>query len=466
MYFKQFYLGCLAHASYMIGSEGEAAVVDPQRDVEQYVREAEAEGLRIKYVVETHLHADFVSGHRELAARTGAEIVFGRQAGVRFPHRAVGDGDELRVGSVVLRVLETPGHTPESISLVVIDAEVSPEPQKVLTGDTLFVGDVGRPDLAGRLGYTPQAMAAQMYDSLHGKLLTLQDSVEVWPAHGAGSMCGRNISKETSSTIGQQRRLNYALAPMPKDEFVRLLTADLAEPPAYFPADAEINRLGAAPLTELHPPTPLLPQQVAAYANLGYVVLDARGAGEFGAGHVPGALNIGLGGQFASWAGSLIPLGSPVILVTDADEQVEEAEMRLARVGHESVRGYLRGGMESWRAAGYETSAVPQVSVAELRRMLDEEPRLQVLDVRRPAEYAAGHAPRALNAPLGPPLGEAAGGLDPSLPLAVICAGGYRSSAATSILLPRGFRQLYNVTGGTGAWVAAGYPVEKPGELL
>ncbi len=466
MYFKQFYLGCLAHASYMIGSGGEAAVVDPQRDVEQYVREAEAEGLKIKYVVETHLHADFVSGHRELSARTGAEIVFGRQAGVRFAHRAVGEGDELRVGSVVLRVLETPGHTPESISLVVIDTEVSPEPQKVLTGDTLFVGDVGRPDLAGRLGYTPQAMAAQMYDSLHGKLLSLDDRVEVWPAHGAGSMCGRNISKETSSTIGQQRRLNYALAPMPKDEFVRLLTADLSEPPAYFPADAEINRLGAAPLAELPPPAPLLAQQVAAYANLGYVVLDARTAEEFGAGHVPGALNIGLGGQFASWAGALIPLGSPVILVTAADEQVEEAETRLARVGHETVRGYLRGGMEAWRAAGYETSEVPQVSVAELRRMLEDEPRLQVLDVRRPAEYAAGHAPRAQSAPLGPSLRESAKGLDPSLPLAVICAGGYRSSAATSLLLPQGFRHLYNVAGGTGAWVAAGYPVEKPGELL
>ncbi|HEX3560488.1 MAG TPA: rhodanese-like domain-containing protein [Pyrinomonadaceae bacterium] len=462
MYFKQFYLGCLAHASYLVGSDGEAAVVDPQRDVEQYIAEARAEGLKLKYVIETHLHADFVSGHRELAARTGAEIVFGAKAGARFPHLAVRDGDELKVGRVVLRIFETPGHTPESISVVVVDTEVSSEPQKVLTGDTMFVGDVGRPDLAGGRGYTPEAMAAQMYESLHGKLLRLDDRVEVWPAHGAGSMCGRNISKETHSTIGEQRRFNYALAPMPKDEFIRLLTADLPEAPAYFPADAEINREGASPLTELPRPSALLAQQVAAYANLGYVVLDVRGPEDFGAGHLPGALNVGLSGQFASWAGALVPLGSPVILVAASEEQVDEAVTRLARVGHESVRGYLRGGVEAWRDAGFDVACVPQISVADLRRMLAEQQDLQVLDVRRPAEYAAGHAPRAASAPLGPHLLEEAAHLERARPLAVICAGGYRSSAATSLLQPLGFRHIYNVAGGTGAWVAAGYPVEKP----
>ncbi|HZT61376.1 MAG TPA: MBL fold metallo-hydrolase [Pyrinomonadaceae bacterium] len=466
MYFKQFYLGCLAHASYLVGSEGEAAVVDPQRDVDEYVAEAGAQGLRIKYVVETHLHADFVSGHRELAARTGAEIVFGSKAGARFPHRAVGDGDEVRVGRVVLRFIETPGHTPESISVLVVDTEVSPEPQKVLTGDTLFVGDVGRPDLAGARGYTPEAMAGLMYDSLHEKLLKLDDAVEVWPAHGAGSMCGRNISKETSSTIGQQRRFNYALAPMPKDEFVRLMTADLPEAPAYFPVDAEINREGASSLTDIRRPAALLAQQVAAYSNVGYLVLDVRAASEFGAGHVPGALNIGLGGQFASWAGALVPLGTPLILVAATDEQVDEAVTRLARVGHESVRGYLRGGMGAWCAAGFETDCVTQISVADLRRMLDETADLQVLDVRRPAEYAAGHAPRAASAPLGPRLKEEAARLDLARPVAIICAGGYRSSAATSILQPLGFHRLYNVEGGTGAWVAAGYPVEKPSAAI
>jgi hydroxyacylglutathione hydrolase len=462
MYFKQFYLGCLAHASYLVGSHGEAAVVDPQRDVDQYVEEAAARGLEIKYVVETHLHADFVSGHRELAARTGAEIVFGERAAVRFPHRAARDGDELRVGKVILRVLETPGHTPESISILVIDAEVSPEPQKVLTGDTLFVGDVGRPDLAGARGYTPADMAASMYESLHEKLLKLDDGVEVWPAHGAGSMCGRNISKETSSTIGQQRRFNYALAPMSKDEFVRLLTTDLPEAPAYFPKDAELNREGARPLDEIRRPAALLPQQVAGYANLGYVVLDVRAASEFGAGHVPGALNVGLGGQFASWAGALIPLGAALIVVADTEAQVDEAVTRLARVGHDSVRGYLRGGMDAWREAGFDVSRVEQISPAELRRMLEEREDLQVLDVRRTAEYAAGHAPRAWSAPLGPRLRDEARQLDPARPVAVICAGGYRSSAATSMLRPLGFRRLYNVEGGTGAWLAAGYPVEKP----
>src|SRR6184192_1317843 len=273
MFFRQHYLGCLAHASYFIASGGEAAVVDPRRDVDLYLDEARAEGVAIRYVIETHLHADFVSGHRELAARSGAEIVFGASAGAAFPHRAVRDGDVLQLGDVELRALETPGHTPESISWLVVERG---RPTRVLTGDTMFIGDVGRPDLAGARGFTPEAMAAQMYESLHGKLLKLDDRVEVWPAHGAGSMCGRNISKETHSTIGEQRRFNYALAPMPKEEFVRMMTADLPEAPAYFPADAEINREGASPLTDIQRPAALMAQQVAAYANLGYVVLDVR----------------------------------------------------------------------------------------------------------------------------------------------------------------------------------------------
>ncbi len=303
MYFKQFYLGCLAHASYLIGANGEAAVVDPQRDVDQYIAEADAQGCKIKYVIETHLHADFVSGHRELAARTGAEIVFGAKAGAELPHRAVKDGDELELGPVVLRVLETPGHTPESISLVVIDTSVSDEPQKVLTGDTLFIGDVGRPDLAGARGYTKEMMAGLLYDSLHEKLLTLDDAVEVYPAHGAGSMCGRNMSQEKSSTIGQQRQFNYALQPMARAEFVAMMTRDLPEQPAYFARDAEINRAGAPPLAELPRPVALTPAEVVQATEQGAVLLDVRPAAEFGAGHVPGAINIGLGGQFAIWPG-------------------------------------------------------------------------------------------------------------------------------------------------------------------
>lgn len=461
MYFKQFYLGCLAHASYLIGSEGEAVVVDPQRDVDQYIQEAEAQGLKIKYVIETHLHADFVSGHRELAARTGAEIVFGEKAGAGFPHRAMRDSEELSVGRLKLRIMETPGHTPESICVLVIDSEVSDQPQKVLTGDTLFIGDVGRPDLAGSKGYTSQMMAAMMYDSLHQKLLQLSDEVEVYPAHGAGSMCGRNMSKETSSTIGDQRRFNYALKPMSKEDFVSMMTTDLPEAPPYFSKDAEINRTGAPPLETLPHPTRLSPPEVCQLAAQGHVILDVRPATDFGAGHVPGSINIGLGGQFAMWAGCLIPLTAPIVIVAESEEQTDEAVMRLARVGIESVKAYLSGGIYAWNQAGLEVAAVPQITVDELNDLILNERELQIIDVRRPPEYESGHVPRAITAPLSI-LKERASTLagNRAKPTAVICAGGYRSSAATSILQPLGFTNLLNVTGGTSAWINAGYSVE------
>jgi len=463
MYFKQFYLACLAHASYLIGSEGEAAVVDPQRDVDQYIQEAGTQNLRIKYIIETHLHADFISGHRELAARTGAKIVFGKRAEATIPHHAVKEGDELTVGRVKLRFLETPGHTPESICILVVDAEVSDQPQKVLTGDTLFIGDVGRPDLAGAKGYTPQTMAAMMYDSLHQKLLQLDDAVEVYPAHGAGSMCGKNLSTETSSTIGDQRKVNYALQPMTKAAFVKMMTTDLPEAPAYFSKDAEINRTGAASLNGLPRPAPLSPAEVCKLAAQGYVILDVRSAGEFGAGHVPVALNIGLGGQFASWAGSLIPMTSSIAIVADSEAQVDEAQMRLARVGLENVKGYLAGGLNAWQEAGLELAIVPQISVTELRGMIETRSDLQLVDVRRPAEYERGHAPRAISAQLAT-LREKLSGLNlrPTEPVAVICAGGFRSSAATSIMQQAGFTNLLNVTGGTKAWIDAGYEVKMP----
>jgi glyoxylase-like metal-dependent hydrolase (beta-lactamase superfamily II) len=458
MFFKQFYLGCLAHASYLIGSDGEAAVVDPQRDVDEYLAEASAQGLQVKYVIETHLHADFVSGHQEIAARTGAQIVFGAQAGVEFDHRAVRDGEEIRLGHVVLRFIETPGHTPEGICILVSDTAIPDKPAKLLTGDTLFIGDVGRPDLAGGKGYTPQTMAEMMYDSLHGKLLKLPDEVEVYPAHGAGSMCGRNMSKETSSTIGEQRKFNYALKPMTKGEFVHLMTADLPEAPSYFPKDAEINRSGARGLSELQPPAALTPQQVLELRD--HILLDVRSAADFGAAHVPGSMNIGLGGQFAMWAGSLIPLNSAIIIIADTSTQVDESVVRLARVGIEGVKGYLEGGVESWRNAGFPLDSIEQVSVAQLKEQMANSD-LQIIDVRRSGEYVGGHVPSALNAPLA--------SLDKSigpLPLkkdkltAVICAGGYRSSAAASLLQKEGFSKLLNVSGGTGAWVKAGYPVE------
>ncbi|HEX8634028.1 MAG TPA: rhodanese-like domain-containing protein [Pyrinomonadaceae bacterium] len=461
MYFKQFYLGCLAHASYLIGSEGEAAVVDPQRDVEQYLAECAAQGLKIKYVVETHLHADFVSGHCELAARTGAEIIFSRHAHAAFPHRAVRDGDELNLGRVTLRFMETPGHTPESMSVLLIDRDVSAEPQKVLTGDTLFIGDVGRPDLSGSRGHTAEAMAATLYESLHDKLLKLDDAVEVFPAHGAGSMCGRNISKETSSTIGQQRKFNYALAAMPKDEFVRMMTTGMPAAPNYFSRDAEINRTGARPLEALPRPEPLTPDAVEILLQRGALALDVRAAADYGRGHIPNSLNIGLGGQFASWAGSLIAPETPLIIIAEDESKAAEVALRLARVGLENVSGFLRGGMDAWLQAGRATATVKQISVAELRRMIQAEPDLQIVDVRRPAEYESGHAPRARLAPLSELQANPLDWLDPARPVAVICAGGYRSSAATSLLESRGYGQLLNVTGGTSAYVEAGYPVEK-----
>jgi glyoxylase-like metal-dependent hydrolase (beta-lactamase superfamily II)/rhodanese-related sulfurtransferase len=465
MYFKQFYLGCLAHASYLIGADGEAAVVDPQRDVDQYIEEAAAQNLKIKYIIETHLHADFVSGHRELAERTGAEIVFGEKARANFPHQAVKDGDELTIGTVKLGFLETPGHTPESICVLVADTENADEPKKILTGDTLFIGDVGRPDLAGGKGYTSQTMAAMMYDTLHNKILKLDDTTEVYPAHGAGSMCGKNLSSETSSTIGKQRQFNYALQPMAKDEFVRMMTADLAAAPAYFPKDAEINRSGAAPLSDLPTLKSMMPAEVAEHARSGEMILDVRSAADFGASHVPGSLNIGLGGQFASWAGTLIAMEMPLVIVAETEEKAKEAQMRLARVGLENVKGFLAG-IDAWKTAGFEIATVPQITVGELKELIESRPDLQILDVRRPGEYESGHAPRAATAPLSN-LHESLPSLklDPTKMTAVICAGGYRSSAATSIMQPQGFTNLLNVTGGTSAWIKAGYEVETPSKI-
>lgn len=460
MYFKQFYLGCLAHASYLVGSDGKAAVVDPRRDVDEYLSEAESQGLRIEYVIETHLHADFVSGHRELAARTGARIVFGRKAEALIPHLPVKDGDEIRIGKVVLRFLETPGHTPESVTVLVVDTQVSPEPRMALTGDTLFIGDVGRPDLVGSKDATPEIMAGLLYDSLHQKLLRLPDAVEVYPAHGAGSLCGRNMSSQTRSTIGEQRRTNYALGEMSRSAFVKMMTADLPEMPQYFPRDVAINREGAPPLAEQPLPPGLAPEQVQRLMDDDSVVLDVRPAAAFGAGHVPGSFNIGLGGQFASWAGTLLDARARLVIVADEEASVREAQLRLARVGLERVAGYLEGGLAAWDRAGRPVATVPQMPVDELRAQMRDTPgTLQILDVRRAAEHAAGHVSGALNIPL---LGLARNVerlRSPRL-TAVICASGYRSSAGASLLRRHGFADVCNVVGGTNAWIAAGYPTE------
>lgn len=474
MIFEQLYLGCLAQASYLIGDGGVAAVVDPRRDVEPYIELAAARGLAIRYVVETHVHADFVSGHRELAARTGATIVFGRRAEVAFPHFAVGDGDELALGQVVLRVLETPGHTPESISLLVIDPARGEAPLAVLTGDTLFIGDVGRPDLLAARGLTAEALAGLLYDSLHGKLLALPDEVAVYPAHGAGSLCGRNLGSDTSSTIGRERRFNYALQPMTRDAFVRMMTTDLPELPAYFGRDAEINRQGPSLLADLPPLAPLAPGAVGREVEQGAVVLDVRPPALFGAGHLPGSVNVGLAGQFASWAGAAIGLAARIVLVAEDPERAGEARVRLARVGIERVAGYLEGGVAAWEGAGERLATLPQMPADELAHRLAPAARagpspdvapIAVLDVRRPAEWEAGHIEGARLLPLGALLQqlEAKGAALPPAgrAVAVICQSGYRSSLAASLLARAGYRDLYNVVGGMSAWQASGLPVAR-----
>jgi hydroxyacylglutathione hydrolase len=460
MYFEQFYLSCLAHASYMIGSEGVAAVIDPQRDIELYLEEARKSELRIEHVIETHLHADFVSGHRELAARTGAKIYVGAQAGATFPHSAVREGDEIQFGRCILRFLETPGHTVESICILVTDLDRSNQPFAVLTGDTLFIGDVGRPDLSP--GHTPQQLAALLYDSLQHKLLNLPDPTLIYPAHGAGSLCGRQIGAERFSTIGKERLTNYALKATGRDEFVHLLTDALPERPGYFARDAEINRTGAAPLADLHPISALDAFAVLQAQQKGAVVLDTRSQADFGAGHVPGSVHIALSGQFAAWAGTILGLETDIILVAADAGKVEESRLRLARVGIERVTGYLDGGVDAWKRQGLVLDQVPQISVEDLARLMAERTNdIQVLDVRRQGEWEESHIDGALLKPLNQ-LMRTMDELDPQRPTVVHCKSGYRSSIATSLLQRAGFRQVINVSGGFDAWNAAALPVATP----
>jgi glyoxylase-like metal-dependent hydrolase (beta-lactamase superfamily II)/rhodanese-related sulfurtransferase len=451
MNFKQFYLGCLAHASYYIGSQEEAAIIDPQRDVQQYLDEASANNQKIKYFIETHSHADFVSGHLELAEKTGAEIVYGARANTQFPTHKVKDGDELTVGTVKLKFLETPGHTPEGITILAEDTENPSEPLKMFTGDTLFIGDVGRPDLVGSKGFTAEEMASMLYESLHEKILPLPDETEVYPAHGAGSLCGKSLSKETWSTLGNQRKFNYALQPMAKDEFVKIVAANQPEVPAYFPKSAAKNLEGSAALEDLPKPVAL---STAEIENFDGVLLDVRQNTEYGAAHIPNAVNIGLGGQFASWAGTLIPVGTPIAIAADTEAQVEEAFMRLARVGHETVKGFIL--IKDFTGV---PRSVEQIPVEKVRELTETEKSLQFIDVRRPAEHAAGHAVKTLNIPLDV-LPKEIDRLDPDVPTYVICQSGYRSSLGTSILENAGFKKIYNVTGGTQAWINAGFETE------
>jgi len=456
MYFQQFYLACLSHASYMIGSEGIAAVIDPQRDIGIYLEDAAKHDLEIQHIIETHLHADFVSGHRELAALTGANIYLGSKAGAQFPHIPVHDGQQIAFGRCRLQFLETPGHTVESTSVLVTDLDRSPVPFAMFTGDTLFIGDVGRPDLSGNK--TPQELAAMLYDSLHQRILKLPDGVEIYPAHGAGSLCGRQMSSERVSTIGKERITNYALQAKTREEFVQLITAELPEKPGYFALDAEINRIGAPALSELPPLSPMRPDQVNAAQERGATILDTRPEDQFASAHIPNSVHIGLSGQFAFWAGALLGLDKELALVAEDDQKVQEARIRLARVGVEHVVGYLADGIAGWARDGFPLREAPRISVQDLNALLSGQPNgVQVIDVRRPAEWSAGHISGALLKPLDR-LTKLLGGLDQTTPVVVHCKSGYRSSIGASLLLRSGFAQVMDVAGGFDAWKLCKFP--------
>lgn len=453
--FEQFYLGCLAHASYLVGSDGIAAVIDPQRDVEIYLEAAAQHGLKIAHIIETHLHADFVSGHQELAQRTGAAIYLGEGSGATFPHDAVRDGDAIEFGRCRLDFLRTPGHTLESVSIQVTDLDRPAAPAAVFTGDTLFIGDVGRPDLSDT--HTPQELAGLLYDSLHQKLMPLADSVVVYPAHGAGSMCGRNISADRSSTMGRERATNYALQPMSRERFIETMTQDLPARPEYFRRDVDANRHGAAALEDLPPLASLEPAEVERRRRSGATVLDTRPAAAYISGHVPESIQIGLGGQFASWAASVIGLDREIVLVAEDGKAAEEARLRLARVGIEKVTGALSDGIAGWARAGMPMAQTEQITVQDLHAELAAGPDLAVLDVRRKGEWNAGHIGRARLMPLDQLTNEI-GQLDKSRPVAVHCKSGYRSLIACSVLEAAGFSRVANILGGYDAWAAAGLP--------
>jgi hydroxyacylglutathione hydrolase len=454
MLFVQYYLGCLSHASYLIGDEatGRAAVVDPRRDVGEYLDRAAAEGLQVEYVIETHVHADFLSGHLELAALTGAIVIYGAGADVHFPHRQVADGERLDLGSVALEFRATPGHTPESISIVVWDAPDAAVPYGVLTGDTLFIGDVGRPDLLAAQGQSPEDMARQLYRSLHTRLLSLPDATRVYPAHGAGSACGKNLSTATVSTIGEQRRTNYAVRLATADEFVRAVIEGQPPRPGYFAHVAELNR-GRHQLLPGDRPPDLSPPEVLRRQALGALVLDARSPEAFARGHLRGSLNVGLDGRFAEHAGEVIDPDRDIVIICDPGRG-HEARVRLARVGLDTVIGVLDRPAEAlieWPGAAEAASRLTAHQLAEAQISVSG---LLLLDVRGPGERADGYIAGSYHIPIAE-LRERAGELDPARPVVAYCAAGYRSSIAASLLRARGFADVSDLIGGYQGWAAA-----------
>lgn len=462
MILKQFYLGCLAHASYLLGDEtsGVAAVVDPQRDTDQYLAFAAEHQLTIKHVFLTHLHADFIAGHLELRDRVGASVLLGAAAKAAYPFVPMRDGDLLEFGRVRLRVMETPGHTPESISILVYDLSVSEsKPHAVLTGDTLFIGDVGRPDLRAALGWSAQQLGALLFDSLHTKLLPLPDETLIYPAHGAGSLCGKSLSRETVSTMGQQRRSNYALQPMTKAQFIEVVTADQPDTPAYFAYDAVLNSeerptLETALAREMHPLT--LDELLRLQAD-GAQVLDTRDPGDFAAAHLARSINIGLGGQYATWAGTVLDRQHPIVLIADAG-RANEAAVRLGRIGFDHVAGYLADGMQSLASRADLTATTPRLSAARAAEWMASSSMPLAIDVRTPREREQKRIAASVSAPLNH-LAEQIPMLPKDRQLLVYCAGGYRSSIGASMLERAGFADVSEIAGGIAAWEAASLPV-------
>jgi hydroxyacylglutathione hydrolase len=488
--FKQFYLPCLAHASYLIGDEatGTAAVVDPQRDTDQYIQFASEHSLKIRHVFLTHLHADFVAGHLELRDRAGATIYLGATAKAGYAFTPLHDGDTLEFGRVRLKMLETPGHTPESVSIVVYDLEVSEtQPHAVLTGDTLFIGDVGRPDLRVALGWSATELGGMLFDSLHTKLLNLPDQSLVYPAHGAGSLCGRAISKETVSTLGEQRRFNYALQPMSKEAFIGVVTADQPEAPPYFTYDAVLNSqerptLDQALAREMKPLTldAVLAMQadgaqaggaqvdaqngvrsgsVQVGVQIGVQILDTRDAEEFAAAHLAGSINVGLGGQYATWAGTVLDHTHPIVIIATPGRENESA-IRLGRIGFDHIAGYLENGLQSLDSRPDLVASTERLSAPfAAERLSSPQPPL-VIDVRTPHEHAQSHIDGSLSMPLSR-LKDNLKTLPKDRSLLVYCAGGYRSSIAASILRGSGFDSVAEIAGGFAAWEAASLPMQS-----
>jgi hydroxyacylglutathione hydrolase len=453
---EQIYTGCLAQGAYYIESNGEAVIIDPLREVQPYIEKAAKDGAKIKYVLETHFHADFVSGHVDLAKETGAQIVFGPNAKPTFECHIATDGEELKVGDITIKVLHTPGHTMESTTYLLRN-ELGKD-YALFTGDTLFIGDVGRPDLAAKSHLTVEDLAGHLFDSLHNKLMPLADEVLVYPAHGAGSACGKNMSKETWDTLGNQKKFNYALrADMSKEEFIKEVTDGLLPPPGYFPLNVKMNKEGYDSITEVlsRGLQALSPDAFEAAANeTGALVLDTRKPETFVKGFIPNAISIGVDGGFAPWVGALIPdIKQPLLLVTDLGRE-EEVVTRLARVGYDFAFGYLEGGFDAWKAAGKEVDTIESITATEFETKLKGH-NLEVVDVRKPGEYQSEHVRGALSLPLDF-INDHLAEFKKDRTLYLHCAGGYRSVIAASILKARGWDNLVNIEGGFKAIAETG----------